>query len=215
MRKTKKRVISTEEQDGGRKKAPKNISEETDVRREQLELYDWVQSIVTAVLCGILFFVFIARLNGIEGPSMMQTLQDGDKVILSNLFYSPKDGDIVFIKTVAYGDTPLVKRVIATAGQTIDIDFSAGTVIRDGQVLIESYTNTSTNIPEDFSGPVTIPDGYVFVMGDNRNNSEDSRSDIVGLVDTRQILGRVLFVLIPGRSLDDGTRSWSRIGPVR
>jgi signal peptidase I len=198
-------VISTEESKREEQKTP----------TATMELYDWVQCIVSAVLCAILVFVFVGRLNGIEGPSMMQTLQDGDRVILSDLFYTPKDGDIVFIKTVAYGDTPIVKRVIATAGQTINIDFANGTVSRDGEVLKEDYTNTPTNIPEDFQGPLTIPDGYVFVMGDNRNNSEDSRSSAVGLVDTRQIIGRVLFVVIPGKSLDSGVRSWSRIGLVR
>ncbi|SHH51448.1 signal peptidase I [Sporobacter termitidis DSM 10068] len=184
-----------------------------DAVASRMELYDWVQCIVTAVLCGILIFVFIGRIDGIKGPSMMQTLQDGDRVILSNLFFTPKYGDIVFVKTEAYGDTPIVKRVIATGGQTIDIDFTQGVVYVDGKALQEDYTNTPTTLREDFSGPVTIPDGYVFVMGDNRNDSLDSRSGAVGLVDTRQILGKVLFVLIPGINTD-GTRHWDRIGSV-
>jgi signal peptidase I len=179
----------------------------------RMVLYDWVQCVVTAVLVGILIFTFIGRIDGIQGPSMMQTLQDGDTVIVSDLFYTPKYGDIVFIKTEAYGDTPIVKRVIATAGQTIDIDFTTGVVTIDGQALQEDYINTPTNNPENFHGPVTLPDGCVFVMGDNRNISLDSRSSEVGVVDTRQIIGKVIFVLIPAKDLSGG-RSWSRIGLV-
>jgi signal peptidase I len=144
---------------------------------------------------------------------MMQTLQNGDKVIISNLFFTPKNGDIVFIKTREYGDTPLVKRVIATEGQTVDIDFREGIVYLDGQPLEEDYTNTPTNLQEDFKGPVTVPEGCIFVMGDNRNNSTDSRSAGVGLIDTRDVLGKVLLVLVPGLGYELH-RDFSRIGSV-
>ena len=179
----------------------------------RMALYDWVQCIVAAVVSGILIFTFIGRVDGIKGTSMIQTLQDGDTVLLSDLFFTPKYGDIVFIKTETYGDTPIVKRVIATAGQTIDIDFVTGDVTVDGSVLRENYINTPTTTSEGFDGPVTIPDGCVFVMGDNRNDSMDSRSREIGYVDTRQIIGKVLLVLIPGRDLS-GARSWSRFGSV-
>ncbi len=96
---------------------------------------------------------------------------------------------------------------------TIDIDFETGTVTVDGVVLEENYINTPTNDREDFNGPVTVPEGYVFVMGDNRDYSTDSRSSYVGLVDTRRILGKVYWVIIPGID-EDGTRDWSRIGSV-
>jgi signal peptidase I len=181
-------------------------------RAERMELYDWLQCLVTAVICAILIFVFIGRMTDIIGSSMLKTLQDKDNVVISNMFYTPKYGDIVIIKTDAFEDS-LVKRVIATAGQTIDIDFTTGAVSIDGKVIQENYINTPTNAPEDFAGPLTVPPGYVFVMGDNRNESLDSRSKAVWLVDTRQILGKVLFVLIPGRN-EDGTRSWGRFGSV-
>ena len=176
-------------------------------------MYDWVQCVVYAVIFGILIFTFVGRVDGIKGPSMMQTLQDGDTVLLSGLFFEPEYGDIVFIKTEAYGDTPIVKRVIATAGQTLDIDFTTGDVTVDGVVLNEKYINTPTNNPEGFQGPVTIREGCVFVMGDNRNISLDSRSDEIGIVDTRQIIGKVMFILIPARDLA-GSRAWSRLGSV-
>lgn len=179
----------------------------------KMELYDWLQCIVSAILCGILIFVFLGRVIGVEGTSMLQTLQDKDTVVMSNLFYTPKYGDIVVIKTEAFGDTPIVKRVIAVQGETIDIDFNTGAVSINGKAIVENYINELTRERENFEGPITVPPGYVFVMGDNRNASTDSRSSYVGLVDTRQILGKVLFVLFPGENTD-GTKNWSRVGSV-
>ncbi|MBR2716338.1 MAG: signal peptidase I [Oscillospiraceae bacterium] len=178
-------------------------------------LFDWIQCIVTAILCGILIFVFIGRIIGVDGSSMVPTLENGDRVILSNLFFTPKYGDIVVLKTdnPLFEDHPLVKRVIATAGQTLDIDFDKGEVIVDGYVIEEPYIAALTHEEEDFRGEITIPEGYVFVMGDNRNKSTDSRSDAVGLVDTRQILGKVYWVIIPGVD-SDRNRDWHRIGSV-
>lgn len=178
-----------------------------------MSIYDWLQCVVSAVVAGILIFMFVGRINGIDGRSMMQTLQDGDTIILSNLFLVPKFGDIVFIKTDAYGDTPIVKRVIATAGQTVDINFEKGVVSVDGKELVENYVNTLTTNRENFTGPVTVPYGHVFVMGDNRNESADSRKDTIGMVDVQSILGKVYFVLIPGPG-SDSKRNWSRMGFV-
>jgi signal peptidase I len=208
------------EQDGtaspeGEPSAP--VSEKAKARHEsnqlRMGLFDWLQCIVSAILCGILVFVFVGRIIGVEGSSMLNTLRDRDRIIMSNLLYTPRYGDIVVLKTDAYEDTPLVKRVIAVAGETLDIDFTTGDIMIDGKVIQEDYIRELTMSPEDFVGPITIPQGFVFVMGDNRNASTDSRSSLVGLVDTRQILGKVLFVLIPGPN-DDGTRSWSRVGSV-
>lgn len=183
------------------------------VKEAHMGIYDWLQSIVSAVVAGILIFVFIGRIDGISGPSMMQTLQSGDTVVLSNLFFTPKYRDIVFIKTEAFGDTPIVKRVIATAGQTVDIDFIRGVVIVDSKELVEDYVNTQTNRQEGFMGPVTVPEGQVFVMGDNRNESTDSRDSRVGFVDVQDILGKVYFVIIPGTGTGT-SRDWSRFGSV-
>lgn len=181
----------------------------------RMELYDWVQCIVTALVAGVLVFLFIGRVIGVIGPSMMQTLQQGDRIITSNLFYTPKAGDIVVVKKASFGDEPIVKRVIATGGQTVDIDFEAGVVYVDGTALDEPYTNTPTTLQEDFDGPVTVPEGCLFLMGDNRNSSTDSRSASIGMVDRRCVIGKVLFVLIPGTGLT-GTdaRDWSRFGSV-
>ena len=180
---------------------------------DRMELYDWVQCLVTAIVAGILIFVFLVRIMGVIGPSMLKTLVEGDKIVVSDLFYTPKVGDIVVVEKESFGEEPIVKRIIAEAGQTVDIDFEEGVVYVDGRKLDEPYTNTPTNIQEDFAGEVTVPEGCVFVMGDNRNSSTDSRCDRIGMVDTRCIIGKVLMVLIPGNGYD-GTRDWSRIGSV-
>ena len=184
--------------------------------KTRMELYDWIQCIVSAVLCGIFIFVFIGRTIGVEGDSMRLTLHWNDRVIMSNLFYTPKNGDVIVFRpqTDAFGGTPLVKRVIAVGGQTIDINFETGDVYIDGAVLNEPYIHEPTHNRINFQGPVTVPEGYVFVMGDNRNHSSDSRDSRVGLVDTRDILGKVLMVAIPGAD-DYSARDWSRIGPVK
>ena len=182
--------------------------------RVRMELYDWLQCIVTAIICGVLIFVFLGRTIGVDGRSMLQTLKNSDRVIISNIFYSPKNGDIIVFKSPSEQfEHPLVKRVIATAHQTIDINFENGNVFIDGVLIDEPYINTLTTSMHDFREPITIPRGFVFVMGDNRNSSTDSRDSVVGLVDTRYILGKVLFVLIPG--IDDyGERDWGRFGMI-
>jgi len=189
----------------------------SDEEREQqtaaMGIYDWVQCIVSALICGIFVFMLLARVIGVIGSSMYPTLWSGDKVITSNLFYKPKQGDVIVLQTDTFGEEPIVKRIIAMGGQTVDIDFSTGAVYVDGVQLEEDYINDLTHQKEDFSGEVTVPDGCVFVMGDNRNASTDSRSNSVGFVDERCIIGRVLLIVIPGAD-SSHHRSWSRIGGV-
>ncbi|MCL2392186.1 MAG: signal peptidase I [Oscillospiraceae bacterium] len=190
--------------------------EDQEQNKTRMELYDWLQCLVSAIICGIFIFVFIGRTIGVDGESMMNTLHNRDRVIMSNLFYTPQNGDIVVFHSPseAFGGTPLVKRVIGIAGQSIDIDFETGEVFINGDVIDEPYIlELTTYNRHRFDGPVMIPEGYVFVMGDNRNFSTDSRAREVGMVDTRFILGRVYLIAIPGA---DGLtpREWSRIGLV-
>ncbi|MCL2226923.1 MAG: signal peptidase I [Oscillospiraceae bacterium] len=188
--------------------------EETSAR---MELYDWLQCVVAAVICGIFLFVFVGRTIGVDGNSMLSTLHDRDRVIMSNLFYAPSNGDIVVFHSPAetFGGTPLVKRVIAVAGQSIDINFETGEVFVDGAVIYEPYILEPTTYNRHrFQGPVMVPYGYVFVLGDNRNSSTDSRDPQVGMVDTRFILGRVHFIAIPGAD-EFRPRDWGRMGVVR
>ena len=188
--------------------------EEAKSTRVRMELYDWLQCIVTAIICGVLIFIFVGRTIGVDGSSMVQTLRHNDRVVISNLFYTPDNGDIIVFRSPSEQfEYPLVKRVIAKESQTVDIDFETGNIIVNGIIINEPYINAITTVRRDFNGPITIPKGYVFVMGDNRNSSTDSRDKSVGLVDTRYILGKVLFVLIPGAD-DNGNRDWNRFGTV-
>lgn len=177
-------------------KLPEQAPEEQEEEKGSA-VFDWLQCIVAALVACILIFVFVGRTVGVVGPSMQQTLIEGDRLIISRLFYTPKYGDIVVLRKDAFKDEPIIKRVIATEGQTVDIDFAAGIVYVDGEALDEPYINTPTNAREDFTGPVTVPEGCVFVMGDNRNHSTDSRTEVIGCVDTRYILGKALFRLTP------------------
>lgn len=161
------------------------------------EVYDWLQCIVTALLVCVLVFVFIGRMIGVVGSSMVDTLHEGDRIIISNLFYTPKQGDIVVLRKETLRDDAIVKRVIAVAGQTVDIDFEKGIVYVDGVAIDEPYIYEPTFACEDFDGEVTVPDGCVFCMGDNRNGSTDSRDSRVGMIDTREILGRAILRVYP------------------
>jgi len=160
-------------------------------------LYDWVESLVTAVVACILIFLFFFRVVNVDGSSMVPTLHDSDKIVISRLAGNYRRGDIVVLTKTAFSDESIVKRVIATEGQTIDIDFELGIVYVDGEALVEPYIADKTHRELDFSGPATVPEGCVFCMGDNRNMSTDSRRSIIGMIDTRCILGKVILRLWP------------------
>ena len=193
----------------------KNDFVEKSDEKKWVELHDWMKIVFTTIICAIFVFIFIGRQIGVKGDSMLPTLHWYDKIVVSNMFYTPKNGDIVVFQTPSdiFGGTPLVKRVIATQGQEIDINFETGEVFVDKKVLDEPYINESTHSRQDFDGPVVVPEGHIFVMGDNRNRSSDSRSASVGFVDTRHILGKVLFLIIPGGD-QNNQRNWHRIGSV-
>ncbi len=159
--------------------------------------YDWLESLVTAIVTCIIIFLFLFRVVNVQGSSMVPTLHDSEKIVISRLAHDFKYGDIVVLTKLAYGDESIVKRVIATEGQTIDIDFDNGIVYVDDRVLDEPYIAEKTNRSLDFQGPVTVPEGCVFCMGDNRNRSTDSRRSTIGMIDTRCILGRVVLRLWP------------------
>lgn len=170
------------------------------------ELYEWMDAIVVTLIAVVILFTLVFRIVGVQGKSMLETLHEGDRVIISNLFYTPSQGDIVVISRNYTNDEnqvstrdnePIIKRVIATEGQTVDIDFDTGVVTVDGQVLDEPYINTPTNLHYDVEFPQTVPEGCIFVMGDNRNNSLDSRSSEIGMIDERYVLGHAVFRILP------------------
>ena len=159
--------------------------------------YDWLESLVTAIIACILIFLFLFRVVNVEGSSMVPTLHASEKIVISRLAGDYKYGDIVVLTKTAFDSESIVKRVIATEGQTIDIDFDNGTVTVDGKVLQEPYIAEKTRRQLDFQGPVTVPEGCIFCMGDNRNQSTDSRRSVIGMIDTRCVLGRVVLRMWP------------------
>lgn len=163
----------------------------------QSEFYEWGEALVISLTVIILLFTFVVRLIGVDGSSMFPTLHDRDKVFMSNLFYEAEKGDIVVLTKESFIDGPIVKRIIATEGDTIDVDFSQGIVKVNGTVLDEPYINEKTLLAGDMTFPQTVPEGCVFVMGDNRNHSSDSRVASLGMVDKRYILGHVLVRVLP------------------
>ena len=169
--------------------------------KSRAEVYDWIQCIIFALVFCVLLFVFAVRMVNVVGHSMVPTLEQSDKVVISNLFYHPKQGDVVVLRKQTLMQEPIVKRIIATEGQTVDIDFDDGVVYVDGKALDEPYVNEPVHDRENFEGKITVPEGCVFVMGDNRNASTDSRDARLGCVDTRNIMGRVYFTLFPVKNI--------------
>ena len=192
-------------------------SHNTETRHDNGELLAYLRDIVFLIAGILLVFSLLFRVVVVSGPSMNRTLIDGDYILLlNNLFYGePKHGDVIVACKESYDNgAPIIKRVIATEGQTVDIDFVEGIVYVDGVALVEPYVNTPTNQREGITFPLIVDEGCIFVMGDNRNISKDSRSNEIGLIDTREILGKALFVFFPGNDGGDLARDFSRIGVV-
>lgn len=181
------------------------------------DLYEWVQSLVGSVLVVVAIFTFVIRMMGVDGHSMLNTLQHGDRLLVVNsmLYHDYKYGDIVILrKDGVFDDDPIVKRVIAVEGQTVDIDFAEGIVYVDGEALEEDYIREPTYTAEGTEFPLTVPEGSIFVMGDNRNGSSDSRDYRLGTVDTRYVIGKAAFLIFPGPDYETEKRDFKRIGVI-
>lgn len=160
-------------------------------------VYDIVDSLKGAILVALVIFGLVFRVIGVDGGSMLPTLNDGDWVAVSGLSLNVERGDIVIVTQPWERNVPIVKRVIAMGGDEIDIDFNSGKVYVNGEMLNEPYTSSPTYLSYDVVFPQTVPEGHVFVMGDNRSESLDSRSSQIGFIDERYILGEVFFRLYP------------------
>ena len=181
------------------------------------DLYEWVQSLVGSVLVVVAIFTFVIRMMGVDGHSMLNTLQHGDRLLVVNsmLYHDYKYGDIVILrKNGVFDDDPIVKRVIAVEGQTVDIDFAEGIVYVDGEALEEDYIREPTYTAEGTEFPLTVPEGAIFVMGDNRNGSSDSRDYRLGTVDTRYVIGKAAFLIFPGPDYETEKRDFKLIGVI-
>lgn len=180
-------------------------SEEKREKEKRKNIFDMVEIITMSVVIVFILVSFVFRLASVNGKSMYPTLKNGEILLLSNLFYEPKTGDIIVfqqsnIETRLF-DYPLVKRVIATEGQTIEFDFEHWKVKVDGVELEEDYINY---IKEEYmrrldikENTIVVPEGYIFVMGDNRNNSTDSRDSRVSFIRKDEVLGKALLRLFP------------------
>ena len=163
-----------------------------------LTVYDLISIVMSSFIIIAIVFTFAFRLVGVDGESMTNTLQHGDWLITVNKT-EYKYGDIVVVTQDTYFHEPLIKRVIATGGQTIDIDYESNKVYVDGVELVEPYVRESFMVKKsDYREfPYTVPEGHLFCMGDNRNGSTDSRSHLVGPVDEREILGKAVLRILP------------------
>ena len=168
-----------------------------------LSLYDMVSIVMSAFIIIAVVFTFVFRLVGVSGYSMTNTLQDNDWLLTVNK-ESYERGDIVVITQPNYFNEPLIKRVIAKGGETVNIDFETGTVYVDGVALEEPYTRDDYILPklDDIEFPYTVPEGHLFCMGDNRNGSTDSRSNLIGPLDERYILGKAVIRILPFGDFD-------------
>ena len=179
-----------------------------------LYLHDWLFLLIAIFLLFLLLF----RVIVVSGDSMYATLWDGDYLLLlSNTFYhEPEHGDVVVISKESFDDgKPIIKRVIATEGQTVDIDFDQGIVYVDGKALQEDYTHNLTTREEGMHFPLVVEENCIFVLGDNRGVSLDSRSPEIGQIDKREVLGKAIFLMLPGTNHNEQLRDFDRVGVIQ
>lgn len=163
-------------------------------------IFDVIESFAFSAIAVLIICAFFFRVTTVDGPSMEDTLHNGESLLVSRAFYTPEPGDVIVLHqpTENYPN-PIVKRVIAVGGQTVDIDFNSWTVTVDGVKIEEDYIKLTNDqrITSNLTYPLYVPEGYIFVMGDNRNHSADSRLAEIGLIDTRSVLGKVIFRIFP------------------
>ena len=164
-------------------------------RRAAVAVYDWIGAIVVALIAIVVALTYMLRVVGVDGDSMLPTLQDGDRLLLTYNTKTLDHGDIIVIDR--YNDDPLIKRVIAVGGETISIENT--TVYVNGIEMVETYIQ-GTTVARDVKDEMVVPAGYVFVMGDNRSISRDSRMNEIGLISVKDIVGKARWCIWPPKS---------------
>ena len=180
-------------------------------------LLPYLSNIAFVFFLLIVIFTLCFRITCVDGRSMNNTLMDGDYVLLLNDFLCGdyEQGDVIVASKEGFRNGErIIKRVIATEGQWVDINFDTGTVKVDGKILDEPYISTPTITPEGLTFPLRVEDGCVLVLGDNRELSMDSRHPQIGQIDCRKIVGKAIFIFFPGKSVDSGERDFGRIGGI-
>ena len=178
-------------------------AEETKKRPAGAELFEWLQMVLVCVVGAVIAFNCVVHLSVVDGHSMDPTLEHGELMLVWDLFYTPKQGDIIVVnKTTAHflGEGAIVKRVIAVGGQTVDIDYEENLVYVDGEPLEEDYILEEMYLPGNpymHGTHFEVPEGELFVMGDNRNGSTDSRDERLGFIHEDYVLGRSIAALWP------------------
>ncbi len=160
--------------------------------------FDFIKTIIFVMVFVTVVFTYFIRDVNVVGSSMLDTLHAGDKIILTNFNYVPKPGDIVAVNTENLVEKRIIKRVIATEGQLINIDYKTGNVIVDGIVISENYLYSKTNKPDNaLKFPCVVPKDHIFVMGDNRLISYDSRYEDIGFIPCDDIIGKAQLIFYP------------------
>lgn len=198
---------------------PKAAGSPSAVRKRRGDWAVLFHDLVYILAAVVLVFTFFIRMSRVEGNSMYPTLVNHDRMLLlSNIWYtSPQRGDIVVARIPDFSEDPIVKRVIAVEGDTVFIDFDNGVVYVNGIALSEPYVKEPTYRSFEQNGmtyPLVIEKGHVFLMGDNRNDSTDSRYAVIGQVDQRCILGKAIFITVPGKDSETGSRDPGRFGLI-
>ena len=174
------------------------VADITRSKRISRAIYEWLDALVFALVAVVVLFTFVFKSYMVRGISMEPTLYDGYRVFVYSFMYTPSQGDIIVMdESLEIGDYSIVKRVVAVENQTVDIDPDTGEITVDGVVFDTPISTSHTNNAGDMDFPGVVPEGYIFVMGDNREHSLDSRYQRIGFIDKRNIIGKAIYIISP------------------